>query len=95
MHIRSVLVAVAIAIAVSASAQVRANPYDNGADPFPNRGRIDAPALSTTTRSAVQAEFIRARKAGEISAYDNRAEAFKMADLMTKPAEQRPAVAQQ
>ena len=86
--------ALALLIAAgAASAQTRANPYDNGAQPLPDLGRIDGPALSSTTRSAVQAEYIRARNAGEISVYDNHAEAIRLADLMPRRPAAQTAVA--
>lgn len=94
MRTASTAIALALLIGTTAaSAQVKANPYDNGAEPFAGIGRIEAPALSSTTRAAVKAEFLRARKAGEISPYDNHADVIRMADLADKPPVRQPSLA--
>lgn len=94
MRILSTLMAATFAFAAAgASAQTAHNPYDNGAEPFGNVGRVSAPALSSTTRSAVKAEYVRARQAGEVNAYDNHAQPFTLAELQGKGVSQQSAVA--
>lgn len=94
MRTASTAIAFALLLAATAaSAQTTANRYDNGAEPFADMGRIEAPALSSTTRAAVMAEFFRARKAGEISAYDNHADVIRMADLADRQPSRQPSLA--
>lgn len=85
MRTASTVIALALfAAATAASAQTTTRGFDNGAEPFADMGRVEAPALSSTTRAAVKAEYIRARKAGEINPFDNHADVIRLADLEGK-----------
>lgn len=85
------LVATALtAVAFGVSAQTApAAPTDSTADVFIGGAGSSTAVLASGSRAAVQAEYLRARHDGEISAFDNRDEPFPLADLRQPAGAQR------
>lgn len=76
------LIAAALAaVAFGVSAQTAPVAADHTTDAFTGGATSTVFAHANSERAAVEAEYVRARNAGEISPLDNHAEPFALTDL--------------